>query len=361
MGKKAVFKLFYFTFIIITLFVAGITIAGGYASQVSPENSKLMATLAFILPALIFTNAIFLIYWIIRFRFWVWIPVIAIACNWNFLTTIYQFSKDGSLQTKEQTLKIATYNVAMFGKHPKGFFGKKIAEYMNDENVDVLCFQEFGHYGDFTLDSINSTFRNWPYYAIPQATEGKQILQIAVYSKYPIIDSQLITYPETPNCSMYCDILVNGTTIRVFNNHLQTTNVTQNRKTFEREIQNTSLDYGAQFALNVGNILLDNEAKRAHQADVISKMVQESPYPVLVCGDFNSTPFTYPYYQIKKSGLLDGFQTAGKGYMYTYRLIKRLLRIDYIFHSPSIQGYNYYSPDWELSSDHNPVIMQVGI
>lgn len=360
MGKKAVFKLFYLTFIIITLFVAGITIAGGYASQVSPENSQFMAALSFILPALIFINAIFFIYWVIRFRFWVWIPVIAIACNWNFLTTVYQFSKDESLSNKEHSLKIATYNVAMFGKHPKGFFGKKIAEYMQEENVDILCFQEFGHYAGFTLDSINAAFKEWPYHAIPKS-EGEKILQVAIYSKYPIADSKLITYPETQNCSMFCDIIINGTTIRVFNNHLQTTNVTQSRKTYEREIQNTSLDYEAQFALNVGNLLLDNETKRAYQTNIVSKLVQESPYPVLLCGDFNSTPSTYPYHQMKKSGLLDGFQTAGKGYMYTYRYLKRLLRIDYIFHSPSIQGYNYYSPDWDLSSDHNPVIMQVGI
>ena len=47
--------------------------------------------------------------------------------------------------------------------------------------------------------------------------------------------------------------------------------------------------------------------------------------------------------------------------MYTYRYAKRMLRIDYIFHSPSLKGIAYYSPDLDLCSDHNPVIMEVEI
>ena len=45
--------------------------------------------------------------------------------------------------------------------------------------------------------------------------------------------------------------------------------------------------------------------------------------------------------------------------MYTYRLAKRLLRIDYIFHSPELRCVSYRSPDWDLCSDHNPVLSEL--
>jgi len=45
--------------------------------------------------------------------------------------------------------------------------------------------------------------------------------------------------------------------------------------------------------------------------------------------------------------------------MYTFRYFKRLLRIDYIFHSKEFKGVDYYSPDLDLCSDHNPVVMEV--
>jgi endonuclease/exonuclease/phosphatase (EEP) superfamily protein YafD len=88
--------------------------------------------------------------------------------------------------------------------------------------------------------------------------------------------------------------------------------------------------------------------------------VEESPYPVLVCGDFNDVPSSYTY-RMARGKLKDGFQTAGQGYAYTYRYYKRMLRIDYIFHSESLQGIDYYSPELDVCSDHNPVIMQLGV
>ena len=74
----------------------------------------------------------------------------------------------------------------------------------------------------------------------------------------------------------------------------------------------------------------------------------------------------YPCAQLKaiyelRALTLAGYMPDGRGYMYTYRYFKRLLRIDYIFHSPGIQGYRYYSPDLDLCSDHNPVLMEMKI
>ncbi len=356
MGKKAVSKLFYLTSILLTLLLAAITIIAVYAPGVSPEKSQTMAFLALGTPVLLMLNVILFIYWAIRLRFWVWVPLIAIAFQWNFLIAIYQppFGKEEQ-PAQSSDLTLATYNVTHFGKQYIAASVEQITAYMKNENVDIICFQEFGEYAGFTTDSISAALKDWPYNYIPYSKDAN-ILRLAIYSKYPISQGELLVYPDTQNASMWCDVDVNGNKIRLFNNHFQTTNVTQSRKTYERKIQNTGLEQEAQFARNAAGLVYINETKRAEQADIIGKLVEESPYPVLLCGDFNSIPSSYTYHRMLDSGLQDGFKSAGKGYMYTFRYFKKALRIDYIFHSPSIQGIDYYSPDLDISSDHNPVI-----
>ena len=57
-----------------------------------------------------------------------------------------------------------------------------------------------------------------------------------------------------------------------------------------------------------------------------------------------------------KGDLEDGFQEVGNGYAATYKGFKNLLRIDYIFHSPSMKAVEYETIDFDMS-DHNPVLL----
>lgn len=106
-----------------------------------------------------------------------------------------------------------------------------------------------------------------------------------------------------------------------------------------------------------GRLLWDmkeNFRKRAEQADYIAEEIRRSPYPVVVCGDFNDTPASYTYHRMK-GALTDGFRDAGKGYQYTFRQLKRIWRIDYIFYSDELKGISYDSPDTPYS-DHKMVV-----
>ncbi len=53
--------------------------------------------------------------------------------------------------------------------------------------------------------------------------------------------------------------------------------------------------------------------QRNRQADLLTKAIAESPYPVIVCGDFNDTPASYAYRKISRS-LQDCFLQAGAGH-----------------------------------------------
>lgn len=359
MGKKAVSKLFYYTSVALTFALAGVTITGAFAGHVPPESSTLIPFIGLLLSGLLLINLAAAIYWGIRRRFWIVIPLIAIAANWQYLGRIFQPPFPAE-KGNGRTLKIATYNVDSFGNEQSGYSCKEIAKYMEEHQVHIVCLQEFAANRYFTADSIRNTFANWQYVIIPQAPDSISILQIALFSKYPVKDSKLITYPDSRNCSMWCDLDVDGQTVRVFNNHLQTTEVSQNKRRLERELAKNELTGREEaVARQLLEGLNENFRKRAAQAKTLEQLIRTTPYPILVCGDFNSLPSSYTYSTVKGDNLQDGFQTCGHGYMYTFRYFKRLLRIDYIFHSKEFKGVDYYSPDLDLCSDHNPVVMEV--
>lgn len=351
-------KIIHITSIALTLILSVLTIIGAFTTKVSPASSAFMSFLGIGLPVLLGACAVMAIYWAIRFRYWVWAPLLAIVCNWSYMASMCQPFGGGELAHHEVTLKVATFNVGRFGGDNNGHNQRRVAFFMGEENVDVICMQEYKERGNVQADELADLFAPWPFSIVPKE-EGKALLQLAVYSRYPIIDSKLITYPNTPNCSMWCDIDFNGERIRIFNNHLQTTNVNQSRGMYEKYYKNSgSIDADIHFAENASNMFHANEILRASQADIINQLVKESPYPVIVCGDFNSPPSSYVYGTMKGE-LKDGFRTAGRGYGGTYRYFKGLPRIDYIFHSSSLRGIRYYSTKMDLGSDHNPVVFEI--
>ena len=357
MGKKALFKLFYCISIVLTFVLAGFTLAGTFASYTPPDHNFIIAFLGLALPILLLINLAVAIYWTIRWKYWVIVPLIAILGNWGYFSRIIQlsFSKE---KPQKETLRIATYNVDSFGNEQTGYSCKQIASYLKEQKVDIICFQEFGHNQYFTEDSIRKVLADWHYQVVPESPDSLPILQIALFSKYPAKDTKLITYRNSKNCSMWCDIDVNGQLIRVFNNHLQTTEVSQNKKKLEKELQLNNSTGQERAVVRLLNGLQENFVKRAGQAETLQRLINASPHPLLVCGDFNSLPSSYTYHTVKGNKLQDGFQTCGHGYMYTFRYFKRLLRIDYILHSNEFKGVRYFSPNMDYS-DHNPVIMEV--
>lgn len=342
--------------ILLTFVLAGFTLAGALSPYISPTDSYLIAFLGLALPLLLLFNLIAAVYWAIRRKYWAVAPLLAIACNAGFLSRIFRPAFPESV-SGGNVLTVATYNVDGFGNDHTNYSCMEIARYMKEHRVDVICFQEFAGNSDITCDSIKAIFAEWPYQLIPRS-DSFPILQVAVFSKYPVKDSELITYPDSHNCSMWCDIDVKGKTIRVVNNHLQTTEVSQNRRRLEREQQTGKKRNALRRLLNG---LEDNFTKRAAQAEHVKRLVDTTPHPTLVCGDLNSIPSSYTYHAIKGDRLQDGFQTCGHGYMYTYRYFKRLLRIDYIFHTADFEGIDYDSHTLNVHGDHRPVVMAMRI
>jgi endonuclease/exonuclease/phosphatase family metal-dependent hydrolase len=94
-------------------------------------------------------------------------------------------------------------------------------------------------------------------------------------------------------------------------------------------------------------------ARRAEQAIVVKEHINSSPYPVIVCGDFNDTPISYSYRKIRK-GLKDAFVESGSGAGFTYKGKYPPNRIDYILFDDRLSSSGYIS-DRVKYSDHYPI------
>lgn len=357
MGRKAVKRLFYNISIFCTLIISIACVSGAFAAYISPDQNIVLPFIGLILPVIIFINIFLFIYWALRWRVWALVALLAIVSNYGYLSRILHFGTTESLISTERVITMGTYNVASFNLETTGFYCKSISEFMNSQEVDILCMQEFYMSRDFNEDSTIVAFDAWPYYSIPLPPDDKKILNVALFSKYPILSTQLITHPDSKNCSMICDLDINGTTVRVFNNHLQTTDVYSTRPQLAKEIESKNMNGIEHATYLLAKELKINYIKRAEQANEMAGFIEQSPYPTIVCGDFNSPPSSYTY-RTMRGKLNDGFQLCGSGYMYTYRYFKHLLRIDYIFVSNDFTGMKYYSPKLEYS-DHNPVIMKM--
>ena len=339
--------------LIITFLLMIFTFTGLFGGDVPPAGNTARAMLVYALPLLIIGNVVFLIYWLALRRFhWACIPLITILCCIPYIGTLFQF---GSLDEKADAkpgLKIASYNVAMFGRETSGFMAQDILSEMKKQKVDIACFQE---YNDHAGDKRNSdSYKEY----FPYMVMGES--DMVVYSRYPIVRSKNISFDMTNNSAMWVEVKVNDQVIRVYNAHMETTGINRTMHKAAKAQINTGVEVESNTLLRAlyGNYAIGMMA-RAGQANVLAMDMRESEAPIIVCGDFNDVPYSYVY-NTMLGDKVDGFKECGSGFMYTYRGGNKKVRIDYIFHDKGMTGLSYYKR--ELSySDHNPVFMKIGL
>lgn len=348
MGKLAVKKYFSFIILIVTALTMIFTFVGLYGGNTNPVGSTARAMLVYVLPLLILANAILLIHWLILRRWhWALMPFITLLCCIPYMGTLFQLGSQKD--DKKAGLKIATYNVAMFGRETSGFMAQDILAEMKRQKVDILCIQE---YLDQSGDKKNSdSYKEYFQYM----AKGQD--DMVIFSRYPITKSKNIPFEMTNNSAMWAEVeMPGGSVYRVYNAHLETTGLNRTMHNAAK-MQAKGVDIQSNKLLNAiyGNYTLGMIA-RAGQANTLAMDMREAEVPVIVCGDFNDVPYSYVY-NTMLGDKVDGFKECGSGWMYTFRSGNQV-RIDYIFHDKELKGVNYYKTDLSYS-DHYPVFMKI--
>ena len=95
--------------------------------------------------------------------------------------------------------------------------------------------------------------------------------------------------------------------------------------------------------------------RRAAEARRIRELIEGASGPLLVTGDFNSTPHSWVYRHLA-SGLQDAHTVSGRGLGFTYPAACPLVRIDYILASSHFEVVSAHVPEQYARSDHRPVV-----
>jgi endonuclease/exonuclease/phosphatase family metal-dependent hydrolase len=317
---------------------------------------------------LIFIHLLFVLFWAMKRSKWLAISLCTLIIGYPLNRKILQINLHKTPTPQAQTLKIMTLNVGLFSypnwsRHEKD--QQEILDFCKTQQPDVVCFQEFQAnnpgMGDINDRLLQQVF-NSGYFARTINHNGVVHTGIAIFSKYPIINKKLYEFKQkrSTNACMFVDIKLKNDTVRIFAIHLQSLKfkdedfeTIRNLEQGENALENTS---------GIKNILRKVKSgveKRSVQAQFVAQKIKESPYKVIVCGDFNDAPTTYAYQTISQN-LQDTFVERGTGTGYTYAGPLPFLRIDYILTSKKfkILSHKVYK---EPFSDHFPVIASVEI
>jgi len=329
---------------------------------ISPERIWVLAFFGLAYPFLLIVNFIFVIFWIYKKRKTFLVPLIAIILGWTYLSSYIQIplkkQKENSEISKTK-FNVLSFNVRLFDLYnweEGDNTSDGIFDYINTNEFDFICFQEFftKDKGELTRRTILKKLNRKYATHIDYSFEGdNKNYGIATYSKFPIINRGVINFSNSSNSSIFTDVRINDDTVRIFNNHLQSIRFNESNYSFITNSKDLNDDEKIKELKDISFRLRDAFIKRASQAQILSNHVKKSPYPVILCGDFNDVPVSYTYRKMKGE-LKDSFKEAGKGIGNTYMGKFPSFRIDYIFHSEDIKCLKFEIPDVYLS-DHFPV------
>ncbi len=355
--------------VLLTMVLAPLLALSYLSPVVNPNSGWFLAMLGLASPVLYVANIVMALYWVLRWKKYLIFPLVALLLGMGNISLFFrpELRKHYPENAPKPALTVMTYNVEGFmnfdeRQRPRPSMDS-IGSYVAARHPDLICFQEFQTTRKLPMSQLDELLCGLPhkeiYYVLP-GREPETGWGLAIYSRHRLMNAKTIQFPETLNCAMQVDMLVRGDTVRVLNCHLQTTSLSHSDRRFitTEEFVQSNTDVKKQRVKKIVGKLRDNYRIRAVQADSIATLIAASPYPVIVCGDFNDTPLSYTYRTVK-GGLKDAFVEKGLGASGTYHGFFNMFRIDYVLYNDRWHAISYDSPDLDVS-DHYPVVVGLG-
>ncbi len=338
--------------------VSSIALMGSYLTYyIDPSYTSVFAFLGLAYPFLLLINLLFAFYWLLRFKMKLVLPVLAISIGFLHTGRLYRFSSSSEVISSGQKIKVMSYNVRMFNRYQwikSNSIPEQIQNTVAGAQPDILFIQEY-------YQSEKTPDFNFKNKFVKLTNEGKNY-GLAIYSQLPIVNTGSLYYEsdsETENHEfIYADIEWQGKVIRFINIHLASVGFDQTDYERIENPQAGSQDDIKRDVLQIAKRLNTAFGRRAMQVKSVEKAIEESPYPVVLCGDFNDTPHSYTYKKIDDL-LKDSFMESGRGFGSSYAKFPIPLRIDFCFHSDVFRSSKYEVVNDQTLSDHHPILTEL--
>lgn len=332
---------------------------------VHPKTFWMIPFFGLAYPVIILCALVLLVIWAIAKSKWFFILLFFILVGGRLHFRIYSSPFDGNTGHSEKALKLVSYNVRNFDVYNADFnkdFKNRdgIFHLLSKMNADIVCFQEF-YYQDEkhkfpTKDTLFKILKARNYHdRMSFNKKYKNYFGVAMYSKYPMLTKGFIELDSSNlnsnNFCIFADIVKATDTFRVYNVHFQSIRFQQDDYALFDQHEYTGATKSG--VINMLRKIHRGYQRRADQAMKVFDHMQQSPYPVLICGDFNDTPMSYVY-NVFYSKYIDAFRNSSSGLGVTYAGKVPAGRIDYVFHSEEINSINFKVYK-EVFSDHKAI------
>lgn len=315
-------KFIRFILLLIHLVVVVLLCATLLNAYVPPKIFSFLNFLSLGFPALLIVHAFLTLIWIFS---WKKRAIFFLLISALFFNPARRWINFSPKPEETPNLKILTMNVK------GGKFGEeKIKNYIQKTDADIVFLQE-----NSTLQFSNAVTYPVNY---PLTT---------IITKHKILNHNNF---KTYDYSFYTDIEVNGKPVRCINIYLEPFSLEKSMVKPTQDVETNTLKFRKLVSKMRPTFKIHQE-----QIEKIKKAIKDSPYPVIVAGDFNSVPSSWEYFNLIE-GLKDAFVEVGNGSATSFHDYKIPIRIDYIFASPSIKPISYKVDRSEKLSDHFPVI-----
>ena len=268
----------------------------GYASVfISPTIFWPAVFTSYAIPGMLIINFILLLALpFIRKRLVIF-PITALLIGSPFI--IISYSNKDDKASKPHDLSVMSFNTKLFRKFKTyDEFSSDMIKWAVTDTSSIKCFQEYSTNDRWEVLDVTKQISDEGYHSFTFAADlddPEHSPGLAIFSKYDILDSGIVwnNYGST-NAGIFIDIKYNQDIIRIYNVHLASMQLSlyqfKNSNNYVGKLRRliSSLKNGAQ--------------ARSNQIEKLIAHAQNSPYPYIICGDFNETPYSYNYFKMRK-------------------------------------------------------------
>ncbi|HUR11764.1 MAG TPA: endonuclease/exonuclease/phosphatase family protein [Flavitalea sp.] len=357
-------------FILFTIGVVFLFLLACANAFLHPERWWFFALLGLAFPFLLLFTVVLFFFWAFFRSRWVFVPFAALLIGFTNIRALigFHFGKKFRTEKTSETIRILTWNVNRFTDESadgQSGYRKDLLQIVKREEPDVICFQEYLEPNPQAgLSIITKNLEEMGYgsrFVVTDysRTNGTYHVGVAIFSRHPFIDSLRIRFqgPRTLRAAeslIACDITVHGKTIRIYTTHLQSV-LLQKKDYRDLDIIRNAKDSMVEASRSILRKLKQGYSLRGDQVDLVRQELDRSPYPAIVCGDFNDVPNSYTYFQIK-GDWNDAFVEKGSGMGRTFANLSPTLRIDYVMADKRFEVLQYKRQVISYS-EHYPILV----
>lgn len=306
--------------------LAAITGAGLLARYIPPDVWWPPAVIALLLPGLLLGTLLFT-GWAVYRKYWsaATLPGLIVLCSLPLLGRLFALTFSSPPPAPEERITLLTTNVRGFKNEAWHDIEPHLrTTFIQASAPDVMLLQETT--GGKMADALKAVSKLGKRHQPNKKT-------ISTYADELTFISDKFAKPGKFNGFLVTDVATALGTIRVINAHLQSNRISGMAADIGKD---KDLSEGIDRAESMFRSYGAAAAIRAEQAEDIRKVIEESPHPVIVGGDFNDVPSSYTYQRILTDRLQDAWAVVGNGMGTTFTGPLPFLRIDFLLVDKSL-------------------------